>query len=129
MGKELLLANAGGQHDGRAAGKGLLIDAEAACRAAMSGLRSPGFRDLAARAQSPGGLAELTGTTIGASIDAVGEAIRRHGREGAIARYLLTMEKSLLPITDRRRVERPGGYFRKLTDIPDRGIAASLRAI
>ena len=39
------------------------------------------------------------------------------------------MEKSLLPITDRRRVERPGGYFRKLTDIPDRGIAASLRAM
>ena len=30
---------------------------------------------------------------------------------------------------DRRRVERPGGYFRKLTDIPDRGIAASLRAL
>ena len=65
----------------------------------------------------------------GSSIDAVGEAIRRHGREGAIARYLLTMEKYLLPDGDRRRVERPGGYFRKLTDIPDRGIDASLRAM
>ena len=62
-------------------GTGLLIDAEAACQVAMSGLRSPGFRDMAARAQSPGGLAELAGTTIGASIDAVGETIRRHGRE------------------------------------------------
>ena len=67
--------------------------------------------------------------TIGASIDATGEAIRRHGREGAIACYLLTMEKCLLPITDRRRIMQPGGYFRKLTDIPDRGIAASLWAI
>ena len=95
----------------------------------MSGLRGPGYRDLAARAQSPGGLAELAGLTIGASIDAVGEAIRRHGREGATARYLLTMEKYLLPDGDRRRVERPGGYFRRLTDIPDRGIAASLRAM
>ena len=46
---------------------------------------------------------------IVASIDAVGAAIRRHGREGAIARYLLEMEKLLLPETDRRRVKRGGG--------------------
>ena len=77
--------------------------------------------------QSPGGLA---GMAIVASIDAVGAAIRRHGREGAIARYLMAMEKSLLPEADRRRVERGGGgCFQRLTDIPDRGIAASFRAL
>ena len=111
------------------AGAEMLAAAEAACPAAMDGLASPAFSRDAARARSPSGLADLAGMTIGASRDAVGECIRRHGLRGATSRYLVALEKSLFTEGDSRRVERPGGYFRALSRVPDAGIAATIRSL